>query len=293
MQVQGLSDVEARRRLGDEGPNELPSAGRRSAMAIALQVLREPMFGLLLGAAVLYLVLGDWLGGVVLLVFASLSVSISVVQEVRSERVIDALRAMTSPRALAIRDGERRRIPGREVVRGDLIVVCEGDRVPADAMLLSARELVVDESLLTGESVPVSKRPRAAADEKPAAPGGDELPSIFSGSLVVRGTGIAEVHGTGAQAEIGRIGKALASIDTVAPRLARQTRRLVRVFAVVGLGATALATLMYGLLRGSWFDALLAGIALGLARHRRRVLARGLGRHDERAHEPAGIANSP
>jgi Ca2+-transporting ATPase len=263
--MRGLTEQEAGRRLAAEGPNELPSAGRRSAVAIALEVLREPMFGLLLAAGALYLVLGDWLGGVVLLVFASLSVSISVVQEVRSERVIDALRAMTSPRALVIRDGERRRIPGREVARGDLIVVSEGDRVPADALLLSARELVVDESLLTGESVPVSKRPRAATDEKPAVPGGDNLPGLFSGSLVVRGTGVAEVHATGARAEIGRIGKALADIDTAAPRLARETRRLVRVFAGIGLGATVLATLMYGLLRGSWLDALLAGIALGMS----------------------------
>jgi Ca2+-transporting ATPase len=234
-------------------------------MAIVLEVLREPMFGLLLGAAALYLVLGDWLGGVVLVVFATLSVGISVVQEARSERVIDALRAMTSPRALVIRDGTQQRVPGREVVRGDLVIVAEGDRVPADALLLSARELVADESLLTGESVPVSKRPRAADDEPPAMPGGDNLPSIFSGSLVVRGTGIAEVHAVGAQAEIGRIGKALAAIDTGAPRLARETRRLVRVFAVAGLGATALATVMYGLLRGSWLDALLAGIALGMS----------------------------
>jgi Ca2+-transporting ATPase len=113
--------------------------------------------------------------------------------------------------------------------------------------------------------VPVSKRPRTAADKVPAAPGGDDLPSIFSGSLVVRGTGIAEVHATGALAEIGRIGKALASIHTAAPRLARETRRLVQVFAGVGLGTTVLATLMYGLLRRSWLEAALAGIALGMS----------------------------
>jgi Ca2+-transporting ATPase len=234
-------------------------------MAIALEVLREPMFGLLLGAAVLYLVLGDWLGGVMLLVFASLSVSISIVQEVRSERVIDALRAMTSPRALVIRDGQRRRIPGLEVVPGDVIVIGEGDRVPADAILMSARELIVDESLLTGESVPVAKRHRLADDEKPGPPGGDNLPTVFSGSLVVRGTGVAEVYATGVHAEIGRIGKALASIDTAAPRLAAETRRLVRVFAIFGLAASVLAAVMFGMMRASWLDGLLAGIALGMS----------------------------
>jgi len=167
MSPQGLTQQEASRRLATGEPNELPAAGRRSAFSIVLEILREPMFGLLVGAGAIYLVLGDVLGGLVLLVFANLSVAISVVQEIRSERVLDALRAMTSPRALVIRDGQRRRIAGREVVPGDVIVIGEGDRVPADAIALSARELVVDESLLTGESVPVAKRARLSDEEKP------------------------------------------------------------------------------------------------------------------------------
>ena len=194
---QGLAEGEARHRLTVEGPNELPAAGTRSPWRIAIEILREPMFALLLAGGAIYVAIGDLLGGAVLLAFASLSVTISIVQEMRSERVLEALRAMTSPRALVIRDGARRRIPGREVVRGDLVVVGEGDRVPADGMLLDASELLVDESLLTGESVAVAKRPRASEDEKPAAPGGDNLPTIYSGSLVVRGSGVAEVHATG------------------------------------------------------------------------------------------------
>jgi len=265
MMLQGLTHQEAGRRLTADGPNELPSTGRRSALSIVAEILREPMFALLVGAGVIYLVLGDVLGGVVLMVFASLSVSISAVQEIRSERVLDALRAMTSPRALVIRDGERQRIPGREVVRGDLVVITEGDRVPADALLVSAREIVIDESLLTGESVAVAKRARTSDSEPPSPPGGDNLPAVFSGSLVVRGTGVAEVFATGAKAEIGRIGSALASIDTAAPRLARETRRLVRVFATIGLGASVLAAALYGFTRGSWLEACLAGIALGMS----------------------------
>ena len=143
-EFEGLSEAEAKARLAAEGPNELPAAGTRGVWRIALEVLREPMFGLLLAGGAIYVALGDMTGGIVLLVFASLSVSISVVQEVRSERVLDALRAMTSPRALVIRDGGRRRIPGREVVRGDVVLVAECDRVPADAMLLSARERTID-----------------------------------------------------------------------------------------------------------------------------------------------------
>jgi Ca2+-transporting ATPase len=262
---QGLDESEARRRLIAEGANELPAASRRTPLRIATEVLREPMFALLIGAAVVYLLLGDVVEGAVLLLFASLSVTISVVQETRSERVLEALRAMTSPRALVIREGQRKRIAGREVVRGDLVIVGEGDRVPADAILLDATDLLVDESLLTGESVAVRKRARRSREETPGPAGGDDLPSLYSGTLIVRGLGIAEVYATGAQAEIGRIGGALASIDTAAPRLAAQTRRLVWIFAVVGLGACAITVGMYGFLRGSWMDASLAGIALGMS----------------------------
>ena len=263
--LQGLDESEARRRLIAEGANELPAAARRTPLHIVAEVLREPMFALLIGAAVVYLLLGDLLEGAVLLLFASLSVTISVVQETRSERVLDSLRAMTSPRALVVREGQRKRIPGREVVRGDLAIVAEGDRVPADAILVDATDLLVDESLLTGESAAVHKRARHSPEETSGPPGGDNLPGIYSGSLVVGGLGIAEVHATGPQAEIGRIGKALAGIDTATPRLAIQTRRLVRIFAIVGLGACAITVGMYAFLRGSWLDASLAGIALGMS----------------------------
>lgn len=263
--LQGLDPEEARQRLQREGANELPTAERRTPLRIATEVLREPMFALLLGAAAVYLLLGDVLEGIVLLIFASLSVTISVVQETRSERVIEALRAMTSPRALVIRGGERVRIPGREVVRGDLVIVAEGDRVPADAMLLRANDVMADESLLTGESIAVRKRPCLPDEAPPPMAGGEDLPTIYSGTLVVRGIGTAEVLATGARTEIGRIGKALASIDPATPGLAAQTRRLVQVFAVLGLVATLLTVVIYGLLRGSWLEASLAGIALGMS----------------------------
>jgi Ca2+-transporting ATPase len=223
------------------------------------------MFGLLLVGGAIYVALGDLLGGGVLLVFASLSVSISVVQEIRSERVLDALRAMTSPRALVIRDGERRRIPGREVVCGDVVLVAEGDRIPADGVLLEQRDLLVDESMLTGESIAVAKRAGRPGAEGMVRPGGENLSAVFSGSLVVRGTGIALVHATGPAAEIGRIGKSLASIDSATPRLSLETRRLVRWFALAGILTSVAAAVIYGLLRGSWLDAALAGIALGMS----------------------------
>jgi Ca2+-transporting ATPase len=202
----GLSEAEAQARLNTEGYNELPRPDRRTAWRIVFEVLREPMIALLIAGGIVYLALGDWREAVILLVFANLSVVITVFQETRTERVIEALRELTSPRALVIRDGERKRIPGREVARGDTIVLAEGDRVPADAALVECEDLQVDESLLTGESAPVRKivRPNVESDKR-VRPGGGDSPYVFAGSLVVRGAGTAEVVATGSTSEIGKI----------------------------------------------------------------------------------------
>jgi P-type Ca2+ transporter type 2C len=261
----GLTSKEAAARLASEGPNELARAGRRKLRRILRDVLSEPMFALLLGSGVVYLLLGDTVEALLLLVFASFSTAITVIQETRSERVLEALRDLTSPRALVIRDGERRRIAGREVVRGDVAVLAEGDRVPADAVLLEARELQTDESLLTGESVPVRKVAREDGDGADARPGGDDLPYVFSGTLVVRGHGVAEVRATGANSEIGQIGRTLGGIEAATPRLTRQTARLVRVAGGIGALCCVVVFILYGMLRGTWLNALLAGIALGMS----------------------------
>lgn len=224
------------------------------------------MFALLLGAGAIYLVLGDFTEAVVLLLFATISVSITIAQESRSERVLEALRDMTSPRALVIRDGVRKRVPGREIVRGDAVVLLEGDRIPADAVLAVANNLLVDESLLTGESIPVRKSTR---DVDPGTTtvrlGGEDQPFVFSGTLVVRGDGLAIVRATGSRSEIGKIGQALERIATEPPRLQQQTRRLVRYFALIGLAGSLIAVLLYGFLRGDWLQAVLGGIALGMS----------------------------
>ena len=264
--IQGLSEAEAQHRLAAEGYNELPRADRRTPLRIVVEVLREPMLALLLIGGAIYLLLGDLQEALILLAFATLSVVITVVQESRTERVMEALRDLTSPRALVIRDGKQTRIAGREVVRGDLVVLAEGDRVPADAVIVQGHDLQTDESLLTGESVPVRKLPRSdGAQLTPARPGGDDLPFVFSGSLVVRGTGIAEVVAIGSLSEIGKIGQSLRTLDTEPTQLQRQTRRAVRGFALVGGVVSVLAVLLYGTLRGGWLDAVLAGIALGMA----------------------------
>ena len=224
------------------------------------------MLALLLGGGVIYLALGDLNDALILLAFATMSILITVVQETRTERVLEALRDLTSPRALIIRDGERKRIAGREVVRGDFIVLAEGDRVPADAVLIQSHDLQTDELLLTGESAPVRKIAGVDVPSlKRRRPGGDDLPYVFSGSLVVRGAGIGEVIAIGAGSEIGKIGQSLSALEVEPPRLQAQTRRLARIFALVGGTVSVLAVLLYGALRGGWLDAMLAGIALGMS----------------------------
>ena len=261
----GLSAREAAERLRTEGPNALPELERRTALRIIAEVVREPMFALLLGAGVLYLLLGSRGEALVLFAFACFSVAIAIIQEGRSERVLEALRDLTSPRALVVRDGEQVRIPGREVVRGDLLVLAEGDRVPADAWLISGDETLADESLLTGESVPVRKRASLRPPPADAVPGGDDLPLVFSGTLIVTGGGVAVVTATGLRSEIGKIGHAVTRITPEPPRLQAQTRGFVTGFAIVGLSLSAVAVLLYGLLRGAWLQGLLGGIALGMS----------------------------
>ncbi len=258
----GLSQIEATTRLAAEGPNELPKGKRRSPLRIIFDVLQEPMLALLLAGGVVYLLLGNREEALILLAFACLSVGITVVQEARTERVLEALRDLTSPRALVIRDGQRQRISGREVVRGDVIVLAEGDRVPADAALTDAQDLAADESLLTGEAVPVRKLAGVATE---ARPGGEDQPMVYSGSLIVRGTGVACVTATGKASEIGKIGTSLGQLETETPHLQRQMRRLVIVFAAVGTAVSVAVVVLYGLMRGGWLDGVLAGIAVGMS----------------------------
>ena len=263
--AQGLSEEEAGERLKSEGFNELPHHEHRTPLAIVLEVLREPMLLLLLAGGAVYLLLGDLQEALILLAFASMSVVITVVQETRTERVLEALRDLTSPRALVIRDGAHRRIPGREVVRGDIVVLAEGDRVPADATLLQCRDLQADESLLTGESVPVRKAMPTGKPSSAVRPGGDDLPYVYSGSLIVRGSGIAEVFATGPRSEIGKIGQSLHSLETEPPRLRAQTARLVRLSAIGGGLVSLVVLVLYGMLRGGWLEAVLAAITIGMA----------------------------
>jgi len=264
--IQGLGAEEACRRLIAEGANELPSATRRSPLRIVTEVLREPMLALLMAGGAAYLLLGDLGEALILLAFATFSVAVTVIQESRTERVLEALRSLSAPRALVIRDGRRLHIAAREVVRGDLIVLEQGDRIVGDALLVEAADLQTDESLLTGESLPVGKTVASGdAADSLHRPGGDDQPCVYSGTLVVRGSGIARVLATGTRSEIGKIGQSLGSLETEAPRLRRETTRIVTWCSICGGVVALLVILLFGLLRGGWIEALLAGIAIGMS----------------------------
>jgi Ca2+-transporting ATPase len=264
-QFQGLSEQEAALRLATEGPNELPSTRSRSTLKITIEALREPMFLLLVAIGVLYVVLGDLRESLALLVAVFLVIGITLYQERKAEHALEALRDLSSPRALVIRGGTERRIPGREVVRGDLIVLSEGDRVPADALVLTAVSLTTDESLLTGESVPVRKVASLEEMATMGRPGGDDQPCVYSGSLVVQGLGIARVLATGKSTELGRIGKALETVKSERTALQNQVGRIVKIFAAIGLGLCVLAALVYGITHKDWPKGILVGLTMAIS----------------------------
>lgn len=262
--LNGLSEREASERLQSLGYNELPSSKGRSVLATAWDVVREPMFLLLLACGTIYLILGDVQEALMLLGFVFVVLGITLYQERKTERALEALRDLSSPRALVIRGGERKRIAGREVVPDDVVVLAEGDRVPADSVVLSCNNLSTDESLLTGESVPVRKVVWDGMRTM-TRPGGEDLPFIFSGTLIVQGQGIAQVRSTGLHTEMGNIGKALQTVQVEGTRLQKEVGQLVQRVAIIGLTLCLTVIVVYGVTRGNWLQGFLAGITLAMA----------------------------
>ena len=260
----GLSAQEAARRLAEDGPNLLPGGTPKSLFAIVAGVFTEPMFLMLLVAGGIYLALGDRAEALFLLGFVFVVIGITLAQERKTQRALESLRDLSSPRALVIRDGQEIRIPGREVVRGDLLVLHEGDRIPADALLRTG-QLAVNESLLTGEAVPVTKLP-GAADAAFTEPGGEGTPHLFASTVVTKGVGTAEVSAIGVATAVGRIGQALAATAEPSSGLQLSSRKLIRNLTLAAL-LLATAQVLLGWLWNdrSLLESLLAGIALAMA----------------------------
>ena len=271
----GLSVAEAARRLAADGPNLLPGSAPKSTLAIALGVLVEPMFLMLLAAGAIYLALGDRAEALFLLGFVFVVIGITLAQERKTQRALESLRDLSAPRALVIRDGQAQRIAGHAVVRGDVLVLREGDRIAADALLIDG-SLSADESLLSGEAVPVTKLPAAAGavggavDGAPepafGAPGGDGSAFLYAGTVVTRGVGTAVVRATAGATAVGRIGAALAATTEPPSGLQLASRRLVRNLGLAALLLAGAQVLIGWLWDGrTLLASLLSGIALAMA----------------------------
>jgi Ca2+-transporting ATPase len=248
--LRGLDQETVSRRLLEEGPNDIGLSQQRSLQAIMIEVGTEPMFLLLIAAGLVYLLMGDAGEALVLLGFVLAIMGITIAQERRTDNALGALRDLSSPRARVIRSGVPIRIAGSDVVRDDVLVVAEGDRIAADGNLLEAHELAIDESMLSGESLPVTK---AAGD------------TVYAGTLVVSGQGIAQVRATGPRTEMGRIGTSLDELDPETSPLRRQMDRLTRRFAAIGLLLSLALAATFWVLRNDPAQALLAGIALAMS----------------------------
>lgn len=256
--VPGLSSKEVSERLRSFGYNELPSSKPKNIWRIAFEVMREPMFLLLISCAVLYMLLGDYQEGVILLSTISIIIGITFYQYRKTERALEALKNLASPRALVIRDGIEIRIPGREVVPDDILVLHEGDRIAADAVVIQCTNLMIDESLLTGESIPVSK---VEVKEEPTTDS-----SAFSGSLIVRGKGLGKVTATGTRSRFGEIGVSLAGIkEDPDTRLQKEMKLLIRKLFILGVLLSILVIILFYLTRGNFLQSLLNGLAASMA----------------------------
>ena len=260
----GLDAGEAKQRLTKDGANELPTSKPRSVLRLVREVTSEPMFLLLVACGAIYMVLGDRQEAFMLLGFVFVVMGISFVQQRRSERSLEALRDLSSPRALALRSGQPVRIAARDLVVGDVVLLSEGDRVPADVHLVEVSNFAVDESLLTGESAPVVKS-SSAVDTQSAAAAKSEMSQAYSGTLVTRGTARGCVVATGERSALGRIGQSLAGIVVETTPIQKETRRVVKRVALVGLALAAALAIAYWWVLGDWLHGLLAGLTLAMA----------------------------
>jgi Ca2+-transporting ATPase len=251
--IRDLTSAEASERLKLHGYNELAGAGPKNIWRIALEVIREPMFLLLIACGTLYMMLGDYREGIVLVSSILIIIGITFAQYRKTERSLEALRNLATPRALVIRDGKKVRIAGREVVPGDILVVHEGDRIAADATIVECIHLSVDESLLTGESMPVSKN----TDEGSRA--------VFSGTLAVQGSALAEVTSTGMNTRFGQIGHSLQSIQDEETRLQKEMKVFIRNLSIIGVFLSIGVVVAFYISRGNFLESLLTGLAASMA----------------------------
>ena len=246
----GLTQEEAQYRLRKSGANVLPTSRPSGMWQIFRDLNREPIFLFLFAASAIYFFLGEASDAFLLLSFVLVAIGIVLSRQRKTEHVLEALRELASPRALVMRDGKLKRVPSQELVVGDVFSLEEGDRVAADGRLVYAHAIELDESLLTGESVSVTKTIHDF---------------VYSGSLVVRGDAMAEVIAIGADTAVGKIGHSLSEVESPDSPLQIEIMLMIRRFAAGGLLVSLLVWVLIGVIRHDWLGGLLAGITLAMS----------------------------
>lgn len=255
--LKGLSSEDVLSRLKKFGTNELPSGKKRNIFQILFSAIKEPMFLILLSCSSIYFLLGDIQEAIVLAFSVLVILNITIYQENKTENSLQALKDLSSPRALVIRNGAEERIAGSQVVPDDLILIKEGDRVPADASIIWERNLTLDESILTGESFSVRKFAEVSQEAN--------SDKVFSGTLVVAGQGVAKVFATGLSTEIGKIGVSLGNLEEKNTHIESEINQVVKIFSIVGLSLCVVIAVVYGFTRGFWLKGFLAGLTLAMS----------------------------
>jgi len=259
----GLNTTEAQERLQTYGPNQLRPPQVRSIWARFFSQFHNLLIYVLIGAGLVTLLLGHGVDSAVIVAVVLVNAIIGFIQEGKAERALDAVRKLLSPNAMVMRDGQRLTLPAAEVVPGDLVFVQSGDRVPADVRLLLQHELWSDESMLTGESLPVRKQNGAVELQSPL---GDRCNMLYAGTMITAGQGQGLVVSTGEQTEIGRIGSLLEEVQTLSTPLTRQMHRFAVVLTVVILAIAALTALFGIAVQGYTLEEMfLAAVGLAVA----------------------------
>ena len=260
--VEGLDAAEASRRLNSNGPNQLPAPARPHPVLRFLAQFNNMLIWFLLAAALAAGFLGHFVDAGVIVAVVLINAVVGFVQEGRAEQALDAIRDMIAPHATVLRGGKRHKIDAREIVTGDIVLVEAGDKTPADLRLIRARNLLADEAILTGESLPAVKGEAAVALD---APLGDRVGMLYSGTLIATGqaTGIAVT--TGADTEIGRIATLIGQVQVQTTPLLRQINQFGRLITWIAIG-TAVPLFVFAILvRGYlWPDALMVVVALAV-----------------------------
>lgn len=259
-----LTTAQAKQRQEKFWLNVLPQAKKKTIFSIMLSVVKEPMIFLLIVCSTLYLFLWDIQEAIILLISIGVIITITIYQENKTEKALEALKDLSSPRALVIRDGKQIRIPWSEVTIDDIVILEEGDKVPADCIILEAHHLSIDESLLTGESIAVQKSESKDENTHIGRPWGNNTPFAYSWTLVIKWTAIAKVVAIGSNTEMGRIGTSLKGITIEKTLLQKEVKKVITVVFIVAISFCIILFLIYAIKNHDWVKWLLASLTLAM-----------------------------